>query len=206
MNDWQTIDSAPRDGTPVLIRQGFAVSTALWRDVYKHKWVIPTDEGWLECTWIIPTHWSPLPGPLEQTATIEAPLGHWYHTTDLDGVWNGKCTTREEAIAEGRGEYEDESFYVAWATNPPIKLSEWVETDRILERADDELSDSDRVNCDFDDSGIFVATPEQERDLAARIKKACDEWQVAHGLVFTVNTFADMGEPELIKAEREASA
>jgi len=125
----------------------------------------------------------------------------WYHTQDIEGVWHGKCSTREEAIAEGRSDYDGEGFYVVWATNPPIQLGDWVEADRLLERASDVLSDSDRVCYEFDDNTPFICTPDQERDLEARIKQACNEWQAAHGLIFTVNTFENVGDREFIAAE-----
>lgn len=122
----------------------------------------------------------------------------WYHTQDPEGIWYGKCATREAAIAEGLNEYGGEGFYVTWANNPPIQLSDWIQAYCLLERADDSLSDSDRVCREFDDAAVFEVTPEQDRDLQERIRKACDEWQAAHGLVFTVNTFQGMGTPEYV--------
>jgi hypothetical protein len=129
----------------------------------------------------------------------------WYYTTDPDGVWHGKCSSREEAIEAGRDEYPGEDYFVAWAINDPIRLADWIDIEGILERADDALADSDRVSFEYDEQPVFEATPEQQRDLFARVQRACDEWQAAHKLVFTVSTFSRMGEPELIRADDEAS-
>jgi len=61
----------------------------------------------------------------------------------------------------------------------------------MLETAEDNIADSDRVNYEYGDEGpFFGCTPEQERDLEERIKRACDEWQEEHGLVFKSNTFS----------------
>jgi hypothetical protein len=127
----------------------------------------------------------------------------WYYTTDPEGIWHGRCSSREEAIEIGRDEHAGENYFVAWAVNDPIRLADWIEADSILERADESLADSDRVCYEYDDQPHFEATPEQERDLIARLQRACDEWQAAHKLVFTVNTFSKMGKPELISASEK---
>ena len=69
MSEWQLIETAPKDGTAVLLwllDEGFAVK-AIWRrwdGVGEKMWWIPemdfyqTDEG---CHQI--THWMPLPEP-----------------------------------------------------------------------------------------------------------------------------------------------
>lgn len=57
MDEWKTIDSAPRDGTDVLVWDGDSVSLSHW------------DEGWwvlLEYTLDGVTHWMPLPAPPAQ--------------------------------------------------------------------------------------------------------------------------------------------
>ena len=125
----------------------------------------------------------------------------WYHTTDPEGFWHGKCATREDAVADGRSYYDGDPFCVAWAVNDPIRLADWIDADRLLERAEDRLADSDRVCGEFDDDIVFRVTPAQERDLEDRIKRVCDEWQAAHNLVFTFNTFSAMGEPEWINSK-----
>lgn len=125
----------------------------------------------------------------------------WWSGHDEEWMNCGPCDTREEAIEEARqdacGEFQDEadgkwkvSVYVVEARQDPLRLADWIETDRLLERAEESLYDSDRVSGEHDDGPWFECTKEQEADLAARIKRACDEWQEAHGLVFTSQTFS----------------
>lgn len=115
----------------------------------------------------------------------------------------GPCETREQVIAEaiqdGFGEYLDETvnppkwmnrFHICEARNDPLRLADWIGTELLLERAEESISDSDRASCEYDDGPYFEVTPEQESDLTRRIAQACDEWQAAHGLVFTCNTFS----------------
>jgi Protein of unknown function (DUF551) len=60
MTEWRTIDSAPRDGTRVLIyKRGFA------EDIFV-AWYSTTWEGWhaaYAINFVEPTHWMPLPEP-----------------------------------------------------------------------------------------------------------------------------------------------
>lgn len=132
----------------------------------------------------------------------------------------GPCDTKEEVIAEAiddrMGEFQDEDgnwkigVHVAEARNDPIRLADWIEADRLLERADEDIYESDRVSSDYDDCGpIISCTHEQEKDLQDRIKAACDEWQAAHGLVFTVCTFSHTRNHEYVVVphpDPEASA
>lgn len=60
---WQTIESAPKDGTKILLWDGHDCNTASWD---KHEgWVVScvaTDFNYYE-TVNNPTHWQPLPAP-----------------------------------------------------------------------------------------------------------------------------------------------
>jgi len=128
----------------------------------------------------------------------------WYYAESSGAEhWQGGFATRDEAIANGDGEFDGSDFYVVSAKNPPVRLADWVNADDVLGHAADEIYDSDRVCSEFDDGPIFEATPALEADLAARIRQACDEWQKAHGLIFTVRTFSSMGEPERIEARHD---
>lgn len=132
------------------------------------------------------------------TPTPKADAGSWewyfapFEESPADGPWPSKISAIHAAISDETGLYEDErSFVVFEATNPPVLLSDWVEFDRVLERAEDAILDSDRVSSDYDDGGIFNATPEQEADLIAALKREADVWQARHGLAFVVRTFED---------------
>jgi hypothetical protein len=56
--DWQPIDSAPKDGTPILIALGTRMDLARWRR-QDQCWEGPDSCAFSEQ----PTHWMPLPDP-----------------------------------------------------------------------------------------------------------------------------------------------
>lgn len=70
---WQTIDTAPKDGTIVdLFVNGFRETDCFWGESSsamfgQKEWVKTNDEGWT--LWVgNPTHWMPLPtSPLSDT-------------------------------------------------------------------------------------------------------------------------------------------
>ena len=123
---------------------------------------------------------------------------HWYQARFEEGSYSGPHATREDAIAEGRDECDGDGFHIAEATNPPIRLADWIGADYMLERADESVFDNDRASNEWDDV-IFSATKEQEADLVVRIRTACDEWQAAHGLIFHCCSFEGMRNHEFIE-------
>jgi hypothetical protein len=69
--DWQPIESAPRDGTPLLVGvagDDYYPRTAWWDDE-AGAWLV--NERPRVCMLVTPTHWMPLPEPpeLEQCST-----------------------------------------------------------------------------------------------------------------------------------------
>ena len=62
--EWQPIETAPRDGTEVIVFTGGGVVTA-WHSVNTGMW--PHDCEFTEdgeaCNVGLPTHWMPLPAP-----------------------------------------------------------------------------------------------------------------------------------------------
>lgn len=130
----------------------------------------------------------------------------WYYARHEEGSYSGPFDSRDDAIAEGSGDYDDEyGFWVAEAKNPPVNLSDWIRADDLLEYAEDSIFDNDRASQEWDDT-VFDATPEQQKDLAARVKAACDEWQKAHGLTFKCSTFESMRNMEFIHEEAKGGA
>lgn len=125
---------------------------------------------------------------------------NWYYAASEEGPYTGPFAAREDAIAEGQGDYDGAGFWVGEAKNPPVRLADWIGADWILERAGESLFDNDRVCAEFDDGDVFVCSKEQEADLIARLKVACDEWQAAHSLVFTTYTFEQMRNVEFVEA------
>ena len=114
----------------------------------------------------------------------------WYVGQGGERFDAGPLDSREEAIEQGREEYNGEAFDICEAKQDPLKVSDWIDADRILEWAEEQVGDSDRICFEFDEPPYFPVKPEQEKDLTERIKRACDEWQAAHGLVFKVSTFS----------------
>ena len=58
---WQPIETAPRDGTEVLITHGRTTVVAWWSDIF--GWRDWGDIGWGGMQDVAPTHWQPLPEP-----------------------------------------------------------------------------------------------------------------------------------------------
>ena len=55
---WRPIETAPKDGTEILIVDRVGMCVAKWAEYC--GWISYTDDGWYEaCVW--PTHWRPLP-------------------------------------------------------------------------------------------------------------------------------------------------
>ena len=71
MSKWQPIETAPRDGTRILVFDGKEINTVDYSEPYyiginKHieieeSWVQISDSG--RATEFFPTHWMPLPEP-----------------------------------------------------------------------------------------------------------------------------------------------
>ena len=67
MSEWQPIETAPRDGTAILVWPGvlftemtyFHTSVVRWHD-WKEAWIEASGE---EYNTFYPTHWMPLPPP-----------------------------------------------------------------------------------------------------------------------------------------------
>lgn len=135
----------------------------------------------------------------------------WFASSDGEAFQIGPCATRDEALKSAAideiGVETPEGyivFHITQATNPPLKIADWLRLETLIEGAGENLAESDRVASDFDDGDAFAVTSEQDKDLQERIRKACDEWQEAHGLTFRVHTFAAMRNNETIVATRAA--
>lgn len=155
-----------------------------------------------------------------ELAKVAAPepsyWGWWYGRDDESGM-NGPFDTRQAAIdaAVHDGSFihtEDEQdvhrFHVVHAEQAPVRLADWIDVESIIERANEDVADSDRVAHENDEGPWITPDAAQEADLLARFKAVCDYWQKAHGLVFTTYTFSrqEAGEDLAIPAEAEDSA
>ena len=130
----------------------------------------------------------------------------WWTGHGGEHYTSGPHDSREAAIEAGRDEFCGEAFDICEAKQNPLKLSQWINVERMVVDADESVGDSDRVCGEFDEPPYFPVTPEQEKDLTERIKRACDEWQAAYGLVFTVRTFSDVRNHETIPASETTEA
>lgn len=118
----------------------------------------------------------------------------------------------QAATNDSLGEFENDKggwslgFHIVEARQDPLRLADWIDSDTILERAEDNVADSDRVSTEFEDGPWFECTPEQEKDLEERIKRACDEWQTAHALLFSCSTFSHTRNQEHVVIELPTDA
>ncbi len=133
----------------------------------------------------------------------------WWASRDAEIYRIGPCKSRDEVIAEAthagegiEGTAEDGShivtFYIVEAQRGNLRLADWIGAEDALERADESVADSDVTGSEADEPPYFKATPDQEADLAARLRRACDDWQEAHGLTFTCATFSASRNEETI--------
>ncbi|MFG1331226.1 hypothetical protein V5F41_08215 [Xanthobacter autotrophicus] len=146
-------------------------------------------------------------GPKAEAASNQNYWG-WWAGQDEEVCTIGPCGSRDEVIAEAKaerlGEFQDDEdvwklkFHICEAEKAPLRLSDWIDFDDLMDRAEEAMSDSDRVGCDGDEGPWFDATKEQQADLEKRIHAACNEWQTDHGLVFTCMTFSSIRHDEQV--------
>ncbi len=92
---WQPIETAPKDGTPILAYRGdhyksFGhVQVTYWRTAAHKVGYI----GWGEFNqrWWPPTHWMPLPEPPRQPPDSNLPAGSQGSSESGAGPYNFKC-------------------------------------------------------------------------------------------------------------------
>lgn len=75
--EWQPIETAPKDGTNILISDGSSITTAYWTDEEEdYDWIedptqkIVYEEGWMTSDFDVgddATHWMHLPRPPKET-------------------------------------------------------------------------------------------------------------------------------------------
>ena len=114
----------------------------------------------------------------------------WYTSNDVE-VWaGGPCESREEAEAEAEAE---EHRLIMQATKYPILVSDYFDQEAFFEAAEESLYDQ----CNDDGYPILDFKPEVKDDLQTRVRKAIDEWQVAHQLSPQPWRFSSSGEVEI---------
>ena len=145
--------------------------------------------------------------PDQTTAESTTDGWGWWASDGADIYTVGPEPTREaviQAAVDDELGYDDESengprcvFQICEARQDPIRLSDWIEVESILEQADDGLANNNLVS-EYDEPPYFDVTQDQEADLIRRLKTACDEWQDVHGLVFVMHQFSSSRNEETV--------
>jgi hypothetical protein len=126
----------------------------------------------------------------------------WYSGNNEEYFSLGPFDTRQEAIDAAQddagGEFQDDDgstwkvgVHIVEARKESLRLSQWIDVERMVENADEDVGESDRSS-EYDVPPYFKFTKEQYADLVRRLKAACDEWQSAYGLTFNTHTFSAM--------------
>jgi hypothetical protein len=125
----------------------------------------------------------------------------WYSSNDEEHWTGGPYETREEAEA---GAKDNEHRLICEATKGPIRVSRLFDQCEFIENAEERIHDLSNEDGD----PILDFKPEVNLNLRDRVRKAIDEWQVAHQLAPMPWLFDYCSKPELaawVKVEKEAS-
>lgn len=116
----------------------------------------------------------------------------WWYSQEEER-WNGPCDSREEAICEGRSNYDGESFMVMQAENGEFDLNPGAY--RIIDWLDD-------ANCDLTDpdgDGVFGGISKAARDdLAEMVEATIKAWTQKHKLSTRAYMFTSQSATEAI--------
>jgi len=124
----------------------------------------------------------------------------WYASLDGEEFNVGPEPTREAIINQAREDLDlDNDGFTIIEAKPdrPAHIKKWARVADILEAAEENIQDSLSPFM-FDNRDIFAVTAEQKADLIARLERACDEWESAHGLVFRSPIFLQTRNSEFI--------
>ncbi|MBA4352942.1 MAG: hypothetical protein C0427_17045 [Rhodobacter sp.] len=134
---------------------------------------------------------------------IEKSVGWFFAAWEDSESWDGPHASREAAISAGRACYgEEDGFCVCEAFNGPLDLNEYARWHDFLERAEEAVIESDRINTEYEEGPFFDVTPEQAQDLETHLRHAVTIWQEKHGLQFVCRTFSDMRNMEHVPAAK----
>lgn len=194
-------------------------STSLKTHLTRYAMVYDGEEGWIMLPdpsgeYVLFTDVS-TPPEVNKAVKTESSW-QWWAGTDEEWCTVGPKDSREAIIQAATtdclGEFQDEEgrwklgFHIVEARQDPLRMADWIEADDLLDRAEDSVADSDRVTSEYDDGPYFECTPAQKKDYRERIERACDEWQAAHGLVFTCLTFSHTRKNEHVVVDHPTPA
>ncbi|PYB71296.1 hypothetical protein [Rhizobium wuzhouense] len=124
----------------------------------------------------------------------------WYASADAE-AYTIKARTREAVIAAATAERMGEElsedgtprlfFYIVEASKFDLRIADYAiphDVEDLFENIEDSASGWDFGNPDSDE--IFVCAEALKKDLHARIRAACEEWQKAHDLAWESWAFA----------------
>lgn len=125
----------------------------------------------------------------------------WYASRDGEAYTVGPCDSRDEVIQTARTDFDSAPFWVVEATQDPLKLSDTISGGDVLVEAQEGAWD-EHAEPGGDPIGDDV-TDAQIDDLTARLRRAADEWQAAHRIVFVPWMFTRMENLEKVEPEAE---
>lgn len=122
----------------------------------------------------------------------------WYASNDEENYHCGPFATREDAMAEALA---DELSVIAETWRTPIRVSAYFDAATFLATSDEDMADLANEDGDplLDFKAVVVA------DLQVRVRRAIDEWQVAHQLAPVTYCF-DRCNPEPVTEAPMAGA
>lgn len=123
----------------------------------------------------------------------------WWAGSNEEIFTSGPHDTRDEAIQDALGnEYfnvfvdatgaRNAGIHIVEAYIAPLRIADWIGADDIVERAENRISDG-MVFAENDEGPWFETTVEQAEDLEQCLRKAANDWQDRHKLVFATTTF-----------------
>jgi len=117
----------------------------------------------------------------------------WYARSNEEEFHSGPFDTREEAINALDGSWG----FIIEAHKRPLALSSYFDATRFLEDAEESACDL----ANHDGELLFEATSTQIEDLEERVRKAIDQWQESHNMVFISWYFSQSRNLEIIDSE-----
>lgn len=104
----------------------------------------------------------------------------WWWATGSDSepeTYNGPCATRDEAIAEARGNDGEELGFVIVEADRAVPSNEIFDVDYVMERYEE-----CNEECWGEDGMDLDVTNEQGRDLEKMLAETFDAWFKKHGI------------------------
>lgn len=109
----------------------------------------------------------------------------------------GPFDEKDEAIREGKRVFPA-SFEIFETLHEPLRLADWIDVEKMLELAEEKVAESPAASPIFDEWFYFDSSPDHDNDLGERVKRVCDEWQAANGIVFGRPTFSSVRNKQTI--------